>query len=58
MTEWIKSGDIWKAIRAYDGAASVAEIAAHICPAHENDFFACVRFCEVRAVVGSFPTAQ
>ena len=29
MTEWIKSGDIWKAIRAYDGAASVAEIAAH-----------------------------
>ena len=30
MTEWIKSGDIWKAIRAYDGAASVAEIAAHI----------------------------
>ena len=35
-----------------------AEIAAHICPAHENDFFACVRFCEVRAVVGSFPTAQ
>lgn len=30
MTEWIKSDEIWKAIRAYDGAASVAEIAAHI----------------------------
>ena len=30
MTEWIKSDDIWKAIRAYDGAASVAEIAVHI----------------------------
>ena len=30
MTEWIKRDDIWKAIRAYDGAASVAEIAAHI----------------------------
>ena len=30
MTEWIKRDDIWKAIRAHDGAASVAEIAAHI----------------------------
>ena len=29
MTEWIESDDIWRAIRAYDGAASVAEIAAH-----------------------------
>ena len=30
MTEWISSDDIWNAIRAYGGAASVAEIAAHI----------------------------
>lgn len=30
MTEWIKSDDIWEAIRARGGAASVAEIAAHI----------------------------
>ena len=30
MTEWTKRDDIWKAIRAHDGAASVAEIAAHI----------------------------
>ena len=30
MTEWIKSDDIWEAIRAQEGAASVAEIAAHI----------------------------
>lgn len=30
MTEWIKNDDIWRAIRAYGGAASVAEIAAHI----------------------------
>ena len=30
MTEWISSDDIWQAIRAHGGAASVAEIAAHI----------------------------
>ena len=30
MTEWIMRDDIWQAIRAYGGAASVAEIAAHI----------------------------
>lgn len=30
MTEWISSDDIWNAIRAYGGGASVAEIAAHI----------------------------
>ena len=29
MTEWIEIDDIWRAIRAHDGAASVAEIAAH-----------------------------
>ena len=30
MTEWIMNDDIWGAIRAHGGAASVAEIAAHI----------------------------
>lgn len=30
MTGWIKRDDIWQAIRAHGGAASVAEIAAHI----------------------------
>ena len=30
MTGWIKRDDIWNAIRAYGGAASVAEIAARI----------------------------
>ena len=29
MTEWIGIDDIWRAIRTHDGAASVAEIAAH-----------------------------
>ena len=30
MTGWISRDDIWQAIRAHDGAASVAEIAANI----------------------------
>ena len=30
MTEWPQLDDIHRAIRAHDGAASVAEIAAHI----------------------------
>ena len=30
MTGWISRDDIWQAIRAHGGAASVAEIAANI----------------------------